>query len=54
MGEPYFGSSPSASFVVPMWVKVSELTEEEKLKYEEVEKKKEEERLASEVAADEN
>jgi hypothetical protein len=46
VGEPYFGSSPTASFVVPMWVKVSELTEEEKLKYEEVEKKKEEERLA--------
>lgn len=39
--------------MVPMWVKVSELTEEEKLKYEEVEKIKIEERLAWKNAMEE-
>lgn len=46
LDEPYFGSSPSASFKVPVWVKISDLTEDEKLKYEEGEKEKNENRLA--------
>ena len=44
LDEPYFGRRPKASFKVPMWVRVDELTEEEKAKYDEVEKKREEQR----------
>jgi len=42
--EPYFGRRPKASFKVPIWVRVDELTEEEKSKYDEVEKHREEQR----------
>lgn len=44
LDEPYFGRRPKASFKVPIWVRVDELTEEEKAKYDEVEKKREEQR----------
>ena len=44
LDEPYFGRSPKASFQIPMWVRVDELTEEEKAKYDEEKKKKEEQR----------
>ena len=39
--EPYYGSSASASFIVPTWVRIDELTPDEKNKYEEEEKKSE-------------
>mmetsp|Transcript_318 Transcript_318/g.394 ORF Transcript_318/g.394 Transcript_318/m.394 type:complete len:218 (-) Transcript_318:29-682(-) len=44
LDEPYFGRRPKASFKVPIWVRVDELTEEEKAAYDEVEKKREEQR----------
>ena len=44
LDEPYFGRSPTASFKVPIWVRVDELTEEEKAKYDEVENKRVEQR----------
>mmetsp|Transcript_13143 Transcript_13143/g.20378 ORF Transcript_13143/g.20378 Transcript_13143/m.20378 type:complete len:218 (-) Transcript_13143:14-667(-) len=44
LDEPYFGRRPKASFKVPIWVRVDELTEEEKSKYDEVEKHREEQR----------
>lgn len=46
LDEPYFGSGPTATFKVLVWVRVGDLTEEEKLKYDEAEKKKGDERLA--------
>jgi len=42
---PYFGNSPNGTFKILTWVKVSELTEEEKKVYDEEEKRKEEQRL---------
>ncbi len=44
LDEPYFGRRPKASFKVPIWVRVDELTEAEKAAYDEVEKKREEQR----------
>ena len=44
LDAPYFGRRPKASFKVPVWVRVDELTAEEKEKYDEVEKKREEQR----------
>jgi len=46
LDEPYFGRSPKASFKVPIWVRVDELTEEEKATYDEVEKEREEQRAS--------
>ncbi|KAL7516113.1 hypothetical protein ACHAWX_001166 [Stephanocyclus meneghinianus] len=53
LGEPYFGSGPTASFQIPMWVRISDLTEEEKLRYEEAERKKEDKRMAWKKAIEE-
>mmetsp|Transcript_11614 Transcript_11614/g.17771 ORF Transcript_11614/g.17771 Transcript_11614/m.17771 type:complete len:219 (-) Transcript_11614:36-692(-) len=44
LAEPYFGRRPKASFKVPIWVRVNDLTEEEKAAYDEVEKKRGEQR----------
>jgi hypothetical protein len=44
LDEPYFGRRPKSSFKVPIWVRVDELTEDEKATYDEVEKKREEQR----------
>jgi len=44
LDEPYFGSSATANYEIPVWVKVEELTPEEKVKYDEEEKKREEQR----------
>lgn len=44
LDAPYFGRRPKASFKVPVWVRVDELTAEEKEKYDEVEKKRDEQR----------
>ncbi len=44
LDEPYFGSSPKASFQVPTWVKLDELTPEERTLYNEHQRKKEQER----------
>jgi len=42
---PYFGSSPNGTFKIPTWVKVSELTEEERNVYNAEEMRKDEQRL---------
>ncbi len=44
LAEPYFGRRPKASFKVPIWVRVDDLTEEEKAAYDEVEKERGEQR----------
>ncbi|KAL7538127.1 hypothetical protein ACHAXR_008310, partial [Thalassiosira sp. AJA248-18] len=43
--EPYFGSSASASFEVPTWVRVEDLTPVERARYDDEEKKKEAQRV---------
>mmetsp|Transcript_34450 Transcript_34450/g.83360 ORF Transcript_34450/g.83360 Transcript_34450/m.83360 type:complete len:475 (-) Transcript_34450:217-1641(-) len=59
LDEPYFGSSASASFEIPMWVKLDELTPEERSNYDEEDKKREAQRaiwrreLAEKAAAEE-
>jgi len=45
LDEPYFGSSPTASFKIPMWVRIDELTDEERNIYDEEEGKKKKQRL---------
>ena len=45
LDEPYFGPSPTATYKIPMWVNITELTEEERLVYDAEEKKKEEQRI---------
>ena len=40
LDEPYFGVNPSASFQIPMWMRVDELTADEREKYDADEKKK--------------
>lgn len=42
--EVYFGNSPYAAFTIPTWVKVADLSPEERAKYDEQEKKNEETR----------
>ena len=42
--EVYFGNSPYAAFTIPTWVRVADLSPEERAKYDEQEKKNEEER----------
>lgn len=44
LDEPYYGRSPRAYFKIPIWVRVDELTEEEKAIYDEEEKYREEQR----------
>ena len=45
LDEPYFGSSATASFKIPMWVRIDELTDEERNIYDEAEGKKKKQRL---------
>ena len=42
--EVYFGNSPYAAFTIPTWVRVGDLSPEERAKYDEQEKKNEETR----------
>ena len=41
LGKPYFGSGPTANFSVPTWVRVDELTPEERRRYDEEEGERE-------------
>ena len=45
LDEPYFGSSATASFKIPMWVRIDELTDAERNVYDEEEGKKKKQRL---------
>lgn len=45
MDAPYFGCSASASFEIPMWVRVEELTTEERAKFDKEEEEREVQRV---------
>ena len=45
LDEQYFGPSPTATYKIPIWVNITELTEEERIVYDAEEKKKEEQRI---------
>lgn len=45
LDAPYFGCSASAPFEIPMWVRVEELTTEERARYDKEEKKREAQRV---------